>query len=254
MRMPALGSPKERVELALDIGSLVLGLLFSSTHALFGAYPLSVALISVLPGRVWYAVIGSVLGALTLGKSGLIYGMIYVVLAFLRIIASSPEAPRESTEGEKRRRILPAVPGGESIMLRVSVSVIGGFIASVYELLLGGFTENTLLFSVAMLLLPPIGVLLLAGLFDPALELTSVFGKGGDAVAALSRTGAYFKLSFLSLAFLLSLSMSPYSVLGVSFAYVLAGVLALWSAYALGPIAGCAVGFAAALGHSGTSW
>ena len=250
--LPSINGTAERWSLFLDIGALLLGLLFSGTHAVFGAYPLSVTLIAVLPSRIWYAVVGSALGALTLGKSGFIYGMIYVILGFLRLIARGGVRDSESSEGARSAGQSRAVTAGdEGLMLRVAVAVIGGFIAAVYELLLSGVGRTALLFALGMLLLPPIGVLLLAGLFDRGLKLSLLFGKDADAGEAVRSGGFYFKLSFLSLAFLVSLSLSPYAVLGVSLSLVLSASVALWVGYTMGPLYGCAVGFASALGHSG---
>ena len=72
----------------LDILSFFIAFLFSRCHLIFGAHPLSIAFIAALPSRVWRAVLGSVSGALTLGKSGLVDSMISVIVVFLRIIVS----------------------------------------------------------------------------------------------------------------------------------------------------------------------
>ena len=148
LALPSINGTAERLSLLLDIGAILLGLLFSGTHAVFGAYPLSVTLIAVLPSRIWYAVVGSALGALTLGKSGLVYGMIYVILGFLRIIARGGVRDAESSEGGRSAaQCRGRTVTDEGLMLRVAVAVIGGFIAAVYELLLSGVGRTSLLFS-----------------------------------------------------------------------------------------------------------
>ena len=262
---PNLGRREDRIALMFDIGALILGLLFSCAHIAFGAYPLGIALIAVLPGRVWYAVLGAALGALTLGKSGLIYGMIYIILAFLRLIVSGgtetkhrpeSEAVNGSAIDEAREEdglsMLRGVGGfREGLMLRVSVSVIGGFISGVYEILLGGFTEETLAFAISKILLPPLVTVGLYGLFNPDCNWRGVLTDEEDRPEHRSRT-LMFRGSALVLCFLLSLCLAPYSFLGISVSYLLAGVGALLGAYRYGAIAGGAVGFACALGLSGT--
>ena len=72
----------------LDIMTFFIAFIFSRTHVIFGSHPLAIAFIALLPTRVWIAVIGAVSGALTLGKAGIIYSMISVIVVFLRIIVS----------------------------------------------------------------------------------------------------------------------------------------------------------------------
>ena len=67
----------------VDVITFLVAFLFSRCHVVFGSHPLAIAFIAVLPTRVWIAVLGAVSGALTLGKSGIIYSMISVIVVFL---------------------------------------------------------------------------------------------------------------------------------------------------------------------------
>ena len=88
-----VGSIKHSIEEAkmkreaplLDVITFFVAFLFSRCHVVFGSHPLAIAFIAVLPTRVWIAVLGAVSGALTLGKSGIIYSMISVIVVFLRV-------------------------------------------------------------------------------------------------------------------------------------------------------------------------
>ena len=74
---------------AYDLFFFTLGFLFSRCHLIFGAYPLGIALLSLLPHSVLPALGGSVIGALTLGGEGLILAAIYLSAVTLRIILST---------------------------------------------------------------------------------------------------------------------------------------------------------------------
>ena len=136
-----------------DVVIIVIGLLFSRCHVVFGAYPLGIAMVAILPERVWFGVIGAVIGSFTLGKAGIVYALIVVIVAFLRLIISG------TGTGEVRFF-------GEKLLLKLSSAVIGGFIAAVYEILLGGFSSATVAYALTMIILPPMVAFAASGLFD----------------------------------------------------------------------------------------
>lgn len=80
----------------LDIMTFFIAFIFSRCHVVFGSHPLAIAFIAVLPTRVWIAVLGAVSGALTLGKAGIIYSMISVIVVFLRIIVSGTDKSEDN--------------------------------------------------------------------------------------------------------------------------------------------------------------
>ena len=67
---------------------LLLGILFARCHVIFGARPLAVGLIALLPSGVFSAMIGAIIGALSLGSSGTAYAIIYTLTVAIRIIIS----------------------------------------------------------------------------------------------------------------------------------------------------------------------
>ena len=77
---------REPTSLLYDAVVLIVSLIFSRCHIVFGAYPLGVAFVAVLPEGVWLALIGSIVGSLTLGRIGIIHAITTVIVALLRII------------------------------------------------------------------------------------------------------------------------------------------------------------------------
>ena len=78
----------DKLAAILDLTVFAIGLVFARTHVIFGAHPLSIALTAALPGRVFIGAMGSVIGALSLGKAGIVYAMITLIVVFLRMIVS----------------------------------------------------------------------------------------------------------------------------------------------------------------------
>ena len=240
----ALRVRRECPELPIyDALTLILAFLFSRCHVIFGAHPLGLAFISVLPSRVWVSMIGAVLGSLTLGKSGIIYAMISVIVVFLRIIISGT--------GDKDGGITSVF--GEGLILRMSSAIIGGFIAAVYEVLLSGFTLTSVAFGVSMIILPPLIVFAFSGVFEDGLGLKELFF--GDKRLLYIRGRAerdrynviFFIASALMLLFFVSLSLKEYSFIGISPAYIFAPLITVTVARRFGSLYGAAVGFASAL-------
>ena len=78
----------ERGALFYDIAVIATAFFFARRHFVFGAYPLASAFVAVLPSRVWCALLGSLVGALTLGRGGVIFAVNSLIIVFLRIILS----------------------------------------------------------------------------------------------------------------------------------------------------------------------
>ena len=231
----------------LDILTFLIGLVFSRCHVIFGAHPLSIAFIAVLPSRVWLAALGGAVGALTLGKSGLIYAMISAIVVFLRMIVSGTD---KNGEGEDTKLF------GESIVLRLSAALIGGFIAAVYETLLSGFSMTAVAFGASMILLPPACAFALAGLFMSSVDFPrALFTRepvlslaGADRHAKYEKI--FFQSSALLLSFLISLSLAEYNVFGINLSYIYAGAATLLTARRFGALRAGALGFVSTLGLS----
>ena len=252
-----IGSIKHSIEEAkvkrdapiLDIITFFIAFLFSRCHVIFGSHPLAIAFIALLPSRVWIAVLGAVSGALTLGKSGIIYSMISVIVVFMRIIVSGTE----SDEGGARVYLKWF---SERLLLKMSAALIGGFIAAAYEVLLSGLTTRSVLFGLSMILLPPIIVFALSGLFDCDITFSSLFDSSTNVFSGKGKSEKekfnllFFRLSAFLLIFLISISFKEYELLGVSAAYIFSGAATLIISRRFGPLWGCVTGFVSSFGIS----
>ena len=232
------------LKLWVNAGALVLGFLFGGCHVAFGAYPLGVALVSSLPSSVWPALLGVALGSLTLGRGGMIYAMIAVLAVFLRIIISGGSC---KGEGELF---------SESVSLRIASAVICGFVAAVYEALLGGVRAVGVIFGVAMITLSAAFTFVFTGAFYHGIGIKHlIFGTrkifeahGSEAEA---RRILFFKCSAATILALVSLSLRRYALFGVDLSFVFAGVATLFAAKRFGALYGAAVGFFSSVTVSG---
>ncbi len=235
----------------LDLLVFVIAFLFARCHIIFGAHPLAIAFLAILPSHVWVAVLGAASGALTLGKAGVIYAMISVIVVFLRIIVSGTD--KVDADGEERifLRLF-----SENLLLKMSSAVIGGFIAAVYEILLSGFSLEAVLFGATMILVPPLLVFALSGIFDCNMSLHTIFDDGSRVFTSKGKSEKerfnllFFKCSALLLLFLLGVSLKEYELLGISPSYIFAAVTTLIIARRFGALLGCVTGFVASLGLS----
>ena len=232
----------------IDILVFVVALLFARCHVVFGAHPLAIAWLAILPSGVWVALIGSAVGSLTLGSSGVIYVVVSLIVVLLRVLVSS----KDKRGGDGPRALF-----GERLLLRMSAGIIGGFVAAVYEVLLSGFGSATVLFGLTMILMPPIISFAFSGLFDTPIGFREVFKSETPIFSGKRRSDCtlsliFFQVSALLLIFLLSFALRGLEVFGITFSYIFAGVLTLFCAKRFGAIRAAAVGFAATLAISPT--
>lgn len=236
---------ESRAALAADAMIFLAALVFARTHLLFGAYPLATALVAVLPSRVFVALLGAAVGSLTLGRIGVIYAMISVIVVLLRVIISATDKERGGARGVF----------SESVLLRMCATVIGGFVGALYEILLSGFTPSSVLFGAATVILPPLLVFVFSGIFDTGITLSD-FMVGRRNIFSIKKRGReayeliFFQFSALALCFFISISLSEYSLFGISAAYTFSGLVTLFSAKRFGAVRGMAVGFVSSLGLS----
>ncbi len=222
-----------------DIGILLLGLVFARCHIVFGARPLAVGLLALLPQGVFIALVGAVTGALTLGGAGSVYAIIYVLLVALRIIISG-------AVGEGR-------VFGERLPLRICEATIGGFLAAAYQVLLTGISVSSVLFGLAMTLTPPLATFAISGIFDTGIGFSDFF-KGDAELLSTKERGErerysliFFQCSAALLSLLFSLSLSEFDILGFSLSYVYVSAATLFTARRFGAIRAAAIGFISAL-------
>lgn len=235
---------KSREQPVADIGVFAAALLLGRCGIMFGAHPLGIALICVLPSRVWIAAIGAAVGSFTLGAAGLIYAMISVIAVLLRVIIST-------TGHESGERAF-----GESLLLRMSVAVICGFICALYEVLLSGVTMAAVLFGGTMVIACPVVTFGLSGLVGSGVDVYELIYGSGAVFSIRGRPERekygiiFFQCSALLLLFLLGLSLGSFELFGISAAYIFAGVVMLLCARRLGSLRAAAVGFVTMLGLS----
>ena len=229
--------------LLADLMPAVVGFLFAGCHLIFGTYPLALAFVASLSHGVWAALAGSVVGSIFFGKGGVVSALVTVIVAFIRVIISG---------GDREGRFF-----GESILLRMCASVIGGFISAAYGILLSGISESTVFFGVSMILLPPALTFVFSGLHSVRGGIRGLlFGKEnildlkGKDEGERARI-VYFEISALVFLFFLTLSLGKLELLGVSASFVFVSAVTLLVAKRFGALRALAVGFASSLGVSG---
>ena len=174
--------------LLYDAVVLIISFLFARCHIVFGAYPLGVAFVGVLPRGVWISLIGCVAGALSLGKIGVIHAIISIIVVFLRVIISG---------GEKRgdRELF-----SEPLILRISAVAIGAFVGAAYEVLLGGFAFKYVLYGVLQVLLSAVFTFCFSGVLDSEISFSDFISRQQKTTRKNSGY-TYFKARFFFLCF-----------------------------------------------------
>jgi len=243
LRAQSVGGSVSTMKLLTNISAAVLGFLFGGCHLAFGAYPLGIGLVAVLPGCIWSALCGVVLGSLTAGRNGIIYGMVSVLTVFLRIIISGGGI--KSEEEKEGKKVF-----CESLTLRLASAVIAGAVSALYEILLSGISPESLLFGSVMILAPALQTVLLYGSFSEGIGLRELlFGK--KPIFTRGRGMVLYRISLLSFILLSSVSLAKYDIFGVDPGFIFAGAVTLFSAKRFGPLYGSVCGFVASVGLSG---
>lgn len=237
----------DKQSLIQDLLIFTMGFLLSRCPLILGARPLGISLIALMQNGIWPALLGSVIGSLSQGSDGIILAVATVVTALLRVVTSISER-RSVREGELF---------GESLLLRLSVSVLGGFIVAVYEALMRGLSEATLIFGLSMIILTPILTFLLSGLCSTGIKFDELIWGSSDLfrLSGLEKNERYdkifFQISALSLILFISLSFKSVNIFGISLSYVFAVIISLLVAKRFGALRGMATGFFASVAISG---
>ena len=224
-----------------------IGFLLSRCHLALGARPLGLAFIALLNKGILPALLGGVIGSLSLGTDGIAFAAAELVVTLLRTAVSASEK-RENNICELF---------GESLMLRMSVSVLGGFLVAIYESLMRGLTEATLIFGLIMIISTPLLTFLLSGICTTGIDFREVIGGSDDilSIKSCDRNTKYdkifFQMSALAFLFFISLSFKNVNLLGISFSYVFSALISLIVAKRFGALRGMAVGFITSLPISG---
>ena len=234
---------KEPSSILYDGIVIIIALLFSRFHVVFGSYPLGTAFVAVLPSSVWLALIAAVVGSLSLGQAGIIHAIVIFLVVFLRIIIAG---------GDRRsERSLFSEPE----ILRISAAAISSFIGAAYEILLRGFSAASILYGTSSVLLSAIFTFAFSGIFTSGVSFSD-FIYGASALFShrkrdRERFDVYiFEATFLLFIFLISISLKSYNLLGISPAYVFSSFITLFVARRFGALRAVAVGFVSSLGIS----
>lgn len=219
----------------------LLGYLFTPAATFFSARPIGIAWICALPGSAAVAgLFGGLLGCLSLGRTGVVYGSLLLLATGARMIVSVPG---------KGRRILPDSPGlfREPSQLRASIACVSGFVSSGYQLVAVGLSTEGLLFSLTMILGCTTACLLFSAFFDGGVTLGELTGRG--KTPERSRTAAFFaQIGALSILFFLVRALSAYALFGLSLSGVAAGLFTLFVSRRYGALKGCVAGLLMTLG------
>ena len=218
----------------------ILGFLFSRVHIIFGARPMAIALISVLSGEVFFALVGALLGSF-FTDGGFIAAISLLITLFVRVIIGT---------ADKDGRLF-----SEPLLLRMSAGLLGGFVRAVYEWLITGVSISSALYGASMLLLPPLFVFIFSGLDEHPLDAVLL---GREPLPRLTRGGGgenistvFFYVSALLFLHICCRSLLDVSLFGIDFAFVLAALCTLLVAMRHGALYAGAVGFISTLGISG---
>ena len=226
-----------------DVMVLLISFVFSRCHIVIGTYPLALSFVAVLPSGIWIALIGAVLGSLTVGKMGIIQAIIVIIVVFLRIIISGSERHRENSAF------------CEPLVLRIASASIGAFVGATYEVLLRGFSVLSVLYGATLVLLSALFTFAFSGIFDSGVSF-SEFLLGRKKIFSVKRSDKerfdlyLFQAAFLLFIFLISLSLKDYNIFGISPAYIFSGFITLMVAKRFGAMRAMAVGFVSSLSVS----
>ena len=219
----------------------LLGYLFTPAATFFSARPIGIAWICALPGPAAVAgLFGGLLGCLSLGRTGVVYGSLLLLATGARMIVSVPG---------KGRRILPDSPGlfRDPSQLRASIACVAGFVSSGYQLVAVGLSTEGLLFSLTMILGCTTACLLFSAFFDGGVTLGELTGRG--KTPERTRTAAFFaQIGALSILFFLVRALSAYALFGLSLSGVAAGLFTLFVSRRYGALKGCVAGLLMTLG------
>ena len=233
--------------LTKDLILFTIGFILSRCQLALGARPLGIAFVAMLQSEILPALLGGVIGSLSLGSQGIIFAVAEVVTALLRVAVSASEK-RENNSGELF---------GESLLLRISVAVLSSFLVAVYEGVMRGLDEAVLLFGLVMIISTPILTFLLSGISSTGMDFGEVICGSRDILSLkdCERNARYdkifFQLSALTFLFFISLSFKGVNIFGISFSYIFSALMCLIVAKRFGALRAMAVGFITSMPLSG---
>ena len=234
--------------LIFDLLVFSIGFLLARCQIILGARPLGLVIVALAQGSIWPILTGGVIGSLSLGFDGIIFAVATLAVAMIRAAVSSGD---KDEKGEMRLF-------GEALIVRISISVLGGFIVAVYEALVHGLNEATLLYGLVMILITPLLTFALSGLVCTGIDYRDLLRGQSDILKSNGcdknekYNKIFFQASALALIFFVSLSIKEINILGISFSYIFSGSITLLVAKRFGAIRAAGVGFVSSLVLSGT--
>ena len=223
-------------EVVLDLLFGGVSALFAMCHAAFGVYPFSLALLFAASRRVLPLLIGAVVGCTFLGDAGVLYLVLHILAFSYRLILSRPVPRKRLTESRALFGEEPAVRALGAVLLGVGMAL--------YELILFGVRDYTLLFALGAVLLLPLCTLLFSFYTAQELSLRALLGK--EVPTASPYFGAHaphlLLLGGVSLLFVFALSLSFYDFFGVSLSGCAVTAFTLLISKRYGAAKGCAAG------------
>ena len=234
--------------LIYDLLVFSIGFLLSRCQIALGARPLGLAMVALAQGSIWPILAGGVVGSLSLGFDGIIIAVATLAIAMIRAAVSSGD----KDENGKMRLF------EEALIVRISISVLGGFIVAAYEALVYGINEATLLYGLVMIIVTPLLTFALSGLVCTGIDHRELLHGQSDVLKleGCEKNERYNKIFFqassLVLIFFVSLSIKEINILGISFSYIFSGAITLLVAKRFGAMRAAGVGFVSSLALSGT--
>ena len=223
-------------ELLFDITVGVVAYLFATCHAAFGVYPFSLALLFSASGRLVPILLGGAVGCAFLGAPGVLYLGLHIFAFFYRFAVSYP----------KERKRFPASPAffGEEPALRAVGAVLVAAFMALYELILFGVENYTLLFGAGALLLLPLSTVLFSFFTAQKRSLRAVLGR--EAYSPSPYFGMHapflFSLGGVFLLFTCAFALKPYFLFGISLSGCAVTAFTLFVSRRYGAAKGCAAG------------
>ena len=221
----------------VDIVIFFIGAVLGRTHLAFGAYPFGIAFLCALPHHVFVGLAGAVAGALSRGRSGILFAMIAFIALFVRILISGAE--KASENGGMFR---------EPLTLRMSAGAIGGFVSAVYELLSRGIVTESVLFSLTMIFGVALSTVAFGLVFSYPITLngalfhtTGLFHFREDKTYRRKKNLCIF--SVLCYLVALCFGLSGIELFGVSLGGIFAFGVTLFVSRRFGAVCGAVVGF-----------
>ncbi len=227
------------------IAAVAAGFLFARTPLVFGAYPLGLALLCAHRRQALPCFFGVVLGASTLGISGAVWGVLYMLALLLRLLISLPGV-RVKVVPQSREVF------GEMPQLQVVSALVVSAAAAVYELMVSEVDRTTVFFAITMVAVSPLLTFALSGFLSRHVEWEDLVGKRMITAAPPRprRERLWCEVGVITLLFFWVWCLRDNSLFGLNLGYLSAALIALYLARRFGALRGGVAGLTVAMAVS----